>query len=298
LSESERVSKDAEKFEARQKKDTQNIESRMKNTIPGAKQSALRDVLAKEVALYRKEKAFELLAMGMEDSDARVRKTAVLVLPRVIAQVYEAGLESFDCLAPATGTSAIDIFSFCGLESDWVVEPTMDSRDVAARAMGRVVCPSDVKVLEMLVQRSSNADRIVREVATYILYQVAHAAHTKAMRVILHGMTDSDAAVRRDAVNFITAVASRNNAEHMSRIEKALKDEDASVRLAAGKSKKNVLAWGDKSDLEVFLQHALVHSDAALRRTAVSVVRKMAEEAEHGSRVHRSDSRRIWMMSV
>jgi HEAT repeat protein len=151
-------------------------------------------------------------------------------------------------------------------------------------------------MLEMLVRRLSDDDEIVREVATDILCQITLAAYTKAMRIIFHGITDSDALVRRDAVNFMTAVASRSSAEHVDMIAKALRDEDASVRLAAGKAKDIVSARGDESDLELFMQHALADSDAGLRQAAVLVIRKVAEEAEHGTRVHRSDSRRVWVV--
>jgi hypothetical protein len=246
------------KAQQKQNKAIKKITSRLKNRIPGARRVALLDIIDKDIATQNKAKAFEFLAIGMEDSDPELRKTAIQLLGRVVAIGYEKHLES-DACGP------------CGLES-----AEIEARVTAARAMGRLICPSDVRALEMVAKKLTDPDAAVRECAMQVLCKVTTRAYAKASEIIAYGLRTADAEARRDCLNLLAVVCSRSNEGHLTALAHASRDDDAIVRLAAQSAKLKVERRGHESALELFMEHSLEHADAAVRRAGVEVIRRTA----------------------
>lgn len=270
FSNADSATKESKVLEAK-RKDVAQIASRMKHQYAEERTRALMSILKKDVVVHFKEQILDLLARGLEDSDAHVRYTAVKVLEEVAARTFDNSLES-SCCGP------------CGLES-----PDLDARVAAARAMGRVVCPSDVKVITMIAKRLAVSESPkVQEAASEALCEVGVQIYEKAMQIISRGFEHPDAAVRKDAVNFVADIGAGSDWKHADIISCGLKDPDASVRLAAQNAKKKVECreW-ETTVLELFVAHVLEKSDAGVRQAATSAVRSLAniEEEDHSGTI-------------
>lgn len=258
---------EAAKLLEAKRRELAQIASRLKQNSPGARRLALLDIAQKDLASHRRDKAFELLELGMADPEAEVRYTAVMVLAHVSARAFENAAEDFGC-GP------------CGLES-----PDMDARIAAARATGRMVCPIDVKAAAMLAKRLvvHECPR-VQEAAEQVLCEVALQSYQKATQIVSHGFEDSDAAVRKDSINFIALIATSSSSKHSEIISRGLKDPDAQVRLAAQNAKAKIDYRSSETALELFMAHTLEKSDAAVRRAAMSTVGGLGNVSEDDPR--------------
>lgn len=263
FSKAETATKEDAKLLETKKKELAQIASRLKQKNPGERRQALLDIAQKDVASHLRGKAFDLLALGMADSEADVRYTAVMVLAHVSAHAFENAVEDVGC-GP------------CGLES-----PDMDARIAAARATGRMVCPIDAKAAAMLANRLVVHEcPDVQEAAAQVLCEVGLQIYQKAMQIISHGFEHSDAAVRKDSINFIALVATSSNSKHSDIISRGLKDPNAEVRLAAQNAKAKIDYRSSETALELFMAHTLEKSDAAVRRAAMSAVGRLGNVSE------------------
>jgi len=254
---------DAQKLKKDLKKNLKKIESKLKSPMPGVRQAAVLEIMEKDVPIYEQHQAFWLLSLGMEDSDSEVRRCAVRVLGKMIAQSYDKAIVSSHC-GP------------CGLENQ-----DIDARVAAARAMGRVVCPHDVKAMNMLAKCLMAETNVkVFEVATEVLCNIALRAYAKALQIISHGMKDSDADIRRDVVNLLGTMATRTNMKHLDILACGSNDEDLSVQFAAVKAKLKADSRGDETALQAFMAHTLENADVASRKIAMSVMSRAGTTKE------------------
>lgn len=238
------------------------------------------------------------LLLGLNDSDADVRKAAVQALGKgavrgdaaavsLLAKrtkdsdedVREAAVEAIAAVAHCSDADAVVVVLACIDDEDAYV------RRAAAKAAGTLCQPGDREAVGALVSRLVDEDREVRDAVLGALDQLADGAMAPfAVELVLPLVEDgSNTAARTAGVRALRRVAARGNVVALTAAARCLQDGDAVVRCAAARTVCELVIESNH-DIAGQLRRVIeTDADEDVREEALNALAAAAQRADRCS---------------
>jgi len=147
-------------------------------------------------------------------------------------------------------------------------------REWAVRALKRVICTSDQRIVALICQRLEDREHNVREAAVHALSSIGDNCRELAITIICNLFAHRLYSTRLSALKALTVVAPKGSKSLCAQIVNLLGDPDAFVRQAALETLPLVMSEGD-DQIANTVQGCLRDRDRSVRQAAAESLKIM-----------------------